>query len=56
MRSTGIVLVIAMSLAFIYSVILHPALMILVRERLGWSIDGEPSMDRTRKNKKVLKK
>lgn len=40
MRSTGIVLVIAMSLAFIYSVILHPALLILIREKLGWSIDA----------------
>ncbi len=40
MRSTGIVLVIAMTLAFIYSVILHPALLILVREKLGWSIDA----------------
>ena len=40
MRSTGVVLVIAMSLAFIYSVILHPALLIFIREKLGWSIDA----------------
>ena len=35
MRSTGIVLSVAMTLAFIYSVMLHPALLYLVRERLG---------------------
>ncbi|OQY33459.1 MAG: hypothetical protein B6241_07810 [Spirochaetaceae bacterium 4572_59] len=40
MRSTGIVLVIAMFLAFIYSVVLHPATLIIVREKLGWSIES----------------
>lgn len=45
MRSTGIVLSVAMTLAFIYSVMLHPALLYLVRERLGarftaWGMKG----------------
>ncbi len=35
MRSTGIVLSLAMALAFLYSVLLHPALLYLFRERLG---------------------
>lgn len=39
MRSTGIVLSIAMALAFLYSVVLHPALLYLVRERLGLSLE-----------------
>jgi len=37
MRSTGIVLVIAMALAFVYSVILHPGLLIFLREKAGLS-------------------
>ncbi len=39
MRSTGIVLTLAMALAFIYSVFLHPALLILVSEKLGWNLN-----------------
>ncbi|MDX9802209.1 MAG: MMPL family transporter [Spirochaetia bacterium] len=38
MRGTGIVLVIAMTLAFINSVLLHPAILIFVREKAHWSI------------------
>ncbi len=49
MRSTGIVLTLAIALAFLYSVILHPALLVLVRERLG--IRLEPvSFRKNRKN------
>ena len=40
MRSTGVVLVIAMSLAFLYSVVLHPAILIFVRETLGGRIEN----------------
>ncbi len=40
MRSTGIVLTMAMGLAFVYSICFHPALMVLVNERLGWSLKG----------------
>ncbi len=39
MRSTGIVLSVAMALAFLYSVFLHPALLILIRERLNLSFE-----------------
>lgn len=39
MRSTGIVLSIAMALAFLYSVFLHPALLYLIREKLHLSIE-----------------
>jgi len=39
MRSTGIVLTLAMALAFIYSVFLHPAVLILVSEKLGWNLN-----------------
>ncbi len=38
MRSTGIVLTLAMALAFVYSVCFHPALIVLVHERLGWEL------------------
>lgn len=38
MRSTGIVLSLAMALAFIFSVLFHPALLVLVTERLGWNL------------------
>ena len=46
MRSTGIVLSVAMTLAFVYSVMLHPTLLVLVRERWGadltaWGKKGE---------------
>jgi predicted RND superfamily exporter protein len=37
-RSTGIVLSIAMALAFLFSVLFHPALLVIVAERLGWNI------------------
>jgi predicted RND superfamily exporter protein len=39
MRSTGIVLSLAMALAFVYSVFLHPAVLILVSEKLGWNLN-----------------
>lgn len=39
MRSTGIVLTMAMALAFIYSVLLHPALLSLLSERAGWNFE-----------------
>ncbi len=39
MRSTGIVLTLAMALAFVYSVFLHPAVLILVSEKLGWNLN-----------------
>lgn len=39
MRSTGIVLSIAMALAFLYSILFHPALLIIIHERFGASID-----------------
>ncbi len=38
MRSTGIVLSVAMALAFIYSIFLHPAILLLVNERFGASL------------------
>ena len=38
MRSTGIVLTLAMALAFIFSVLFHPGLLILVSEKLGWNL------------------
>ncbi len=38
MRGTGIVLVIAMALAFINSVLLYPGILIYIREKAGWSI------------------
>ena len=39
MRGTGIVLSLAMILTFLFSVFLHPALLILVREKLKFSLD-----------------
>ncbi|MEA1911986.1 MAG: MMPL family transporter, partial [Spirochaetota bacterium] len=39
MRSTGIVLSLAMAIAFIYSVLLHPAVLIIVTGKLGWNIE-----------------
>lgn len=38
MRSTGIVLSIAMALAFLYSILLHPAVLIILTEKLGLNI------------------
>jgi len=38
MRSTGIVLSIAMALAFFFSILFHPAILILMRERLNLNI------------------
>lgn len=35
MRSSGIVLSLAMALAFLFSVLLHPAVLVLIREKLG---------------------
>ncbi len=51
MRGTGIVLSLAMILTFIYSVLLHPALLILVKEKLKLSFDPW-----SRKNKKITGK
>ncbi len=38
MRSTGIVLSLAMAIAFLYSVFFHSAVLIIVTEKLGWNI------------------
>ncbi len=38
MKSTGIVLSVAMALAFIFSILFYPALLVLVRERLNMNI------------------
>jgi predicted RND superfamily exporter protein len=38
MRSTGIVLSIAMALAFLFSIVFHPAVLMVMRERWGWKI------------------
>ena len=38
MRSTGIVLSLAMALAFIYSIFLHPAVLLIVHEKFGASL------------------
>ena len=35
MRSSGIVLSLAMALAFLFSVFLHPAVLVILREKLG---------------------
>ena len=39
MRSTGIVLTLAMALAFVFSVLFHPSLLLIVSERLGWNLE-----------------
>ena len=39
MKSTGIVLSIAMALAFVYSILLHPALLYLARETFGLPLE-----------------
>jgi len=39
MRSTGIVLTIAMAIAFLFSVLLHPSILILTGEKLGLRFD-----------------
>ncbi len=38
MRSTGIVLTLAMALAFIYSILFHPAVLVLAVEKWGWNL------------------
>jgi hypothetical protein len=38
MRSTGIVLSAAIALAFIFSIILHPALLLIFTEKISWNI------------------
>ena len=38
MSSTGIVLTLAMALAFTYSVLLHPAVLMIVMEKFGWNL------------------
>ena len=40
MRSTGIVLSMAMALAFVFSVLFHPAVLVLVREKLNMKIES----------------
>jgi len=40
MRSTGIVLTLAMALAFLYSICLHPAVLVMVSERWGWNLEA----------------
>ncbi|MQY76473.1 MAG: MMPL family transporter, partial [Spirochaeta sp.] len=39
MRSTGIVLSIAMALAFLYSILFHPAVLIIMTEKMGLNIE-----------------
>ncbi len=39
MRSTGIVLSLAMALAFLFSILFHPSLLAIVTEKLNWSIE-----------------
>jgi len=39
MRSTGIVLSLAMAIAFLYSVLLHPSVLIIVHEKWGWNLN-----------------
>ncbi|MCG8477601.1 MAG: MMPL family transporter, partial [Spirochaetales bacterium] len=38
MRSTGIVLTVAMALAFIYAVLFHPAVLVIASERWKWNL------------------
>ncbi|MCF6336160.1 MAG: MMPL family transporter, partial [Spirochaetales bacterium] len=38
MRSTGIFLSLSMAIAFLNSVLFHPAVLIIVTEKLGWNI------------------
>ncbi len=38
MRSTGIVLTVAMALSFIYAVLFHPAVLVIAAERWGWNL------------------
>jgi predicted RND superfamily exporter protein len=38
MRSTGIVLTLAMALAFLFSICLHPAVLVMVCEKWGWDL------------------
>jgi uncharacterized protein len=38
MQSTGIVLVMAIGLAFVFSILLHPSLLIITVEKAGWNI------------------
>jgi predicted RND superfamily exporter protein len=40
MKSTGIVLSVAMGLCFIFSVLFHPSVLILVSEKLGWNLEA----------------
>lgn len=38
MRSTGIVLTLAMALAFVFSICFHPAVLVLTNEKWGWNL------------------
>ena len=38
MRSTGIVLSIAMALAFLFSILFFPSVLLIVTEKLNWNI------------------
>jgi predicted RND superfamily exporter protein len=40
MQSTGVVLSVAMALAFLFSVFFHPAFLVIISEKLGWNIKG----------------
>jgi len=40
MRSTGVVLSVAMALAFLFSVLFHPAFLVIITEKLGWNIQA----------------
>ncbi len=45
LRSTGIVLTVAIALAFAYSVLFHPTLLMMVNERFGWNLKPWGSRD-----------
>ncbi len=47
MRSTGIVLTLAMALAFIYSILFHPAVLVLTSERWGWNLKDRIKKENT---------
>lgn len=51
MRSTGIVLTLAMALAFIYSVCFYPAVLALAVERWGWRLGSRSEAGDEHRNK-----
>jgi predicted RND superfamily exporter protein len=47
MRSTGIVLTLALALAFLYSILLHPSLLVLVTEKARGNIQPRLTRNKT---------